>query len=443
MLPVLSFTSLLLTTSASFGNVGRDMFVHVPRILKEFDELRPDVDQYCIVKEAVCVLLLSASRFHHSPWKRECVRRINCLLENERDCYLQGRAAYVESKVLRVQGKPADSYKTLEEYIHKTVLPGLDEKLSRDARWNATKGDIIISFAENLMRDGDFSRAQAELKEWNPVNPEAPSTMEKVISRSRDVMQGRVLRNQARFHAALPFYEKLLSELSPEDYQVSTGWQMGLFSNIADLYCEVGRPDDAERVLERGLEIIHARGWQSISPGIRLQLALLESFIRRGMFKEAEEGLSKLIPIFEAIVEPDIIQNTGHFRAWVGLARVSHLRGEWDEALVRWYRGLNILKDSGWTQGFNHGITLYSIAQVLYRIGDLEKCHAAIESAEKSLAVEKRKYWIVGLGSYWYDYVVTDLGKAGPNPVVTQNVMERRNCLVDRIFGPWEITTKS
>lgn len=100
---------------------------------------------------------------------------------------------------------------------------------------------------------------------------------------------------------------------------------MVLFSNIADLYCELGRPDDAESVLERELEIIYARGWENISTGRRLQLALIESFIRRGMFEKAEECLSKLVPIFEAITQLDIIQNTGHFRVWSGLARISHL----------------------------------------------------------------------------------------------------------------------
>jgi tetratricopeptide (TPR) repeat protein len=246
-------------------------------------------------------------------------------------------------------------------------------------------------------------------------------------------MLGRILKNQGRFHEALPYFEKLLQEFSYEDNHVSTGWQMALFSNIADLYCEVGRPDDAEAVLAREMEIIYVRRWENISTGRRLQLALIESFIRRGMFKEAEECLSKLVPIFEAITEPDLMQNTGHFRVWAGLARVFHLQGHWDDALVRWYRALGIVEGSGWTEGFNYGIILFSIAQVLARTGKLDECHAALENAQRSPAAEERKYWIVGLGSYWYDYVVTSLGEAGPSPVVMRTKETRY-----QISGRWE-----
>jgi hypothetical protein len=92
----------LLMDSASFGNAGCEMFVHVSCILKEFDQLGPDYDQYPMVKQAVSVLLLSASRFHYNPWKRECVRRIKGLLKDERDCYLKAWAAYTESRLLRM-----------------------------------------------------------------------------------------------------------------------------------------------------------------------------------------------------------------------------------------------------------------------------------------------------------------------------------------------------
>jgi hypothetical protein len=96
------------------------------------------------------------------------------------------------------------------------------------------------------------------------------------------------------------------------------------------------------------------------------------------------------------------------------------------------------VEDSGWTQGFSHGIILYSIAQVLARIGNLGECHATLENAQKSLAAEEQKYWIVGLGSYWYDYVVTTLGKVGPNPVVTQpqeTTVKRRNHLINVLLA--------
>lgn len=245
------------------------------------------------------------------------------------------------------------------------------------------RGVMPISFSENLMKSYDLSRAHAELEEWQPLNSDAPSTMEKMVVRSRDVTLGRVMKNQGRFQDALPYFEKLLKELTLEDYHVSPGWQMVLFSNIADVYCEVGRPHDAEAVLEKELEIIYARGREKISTGRRLQLALIESFIRRGMFRKAEECLFKLVPSFEAISKPDMIQNTGHFGVWAGLARISHLRCDWPEALSRWYSALGIVERTGWTRGFNHGVIQYSIAQVLTRMRNVDDSRIAFRGCKK------------------------------------------------------------
>jgi hypothetical protein len=79
---------------------------------------------------------------------------------------------------------------------------------------------------------------------------------------------------------------------------------------------------------------------------------------------------------------------------------------------------------------------------VLARIGKLDECHTALENAQKSLAAEERKYWIVGIGSYWYDYVVTSLGEAGPSPVVMRG-KETIDLLIGQAFGLWETDSPS
>ncbi|PYH46386.1 LipA and NB-ARC domain protein [Aspergillus saccharolyticus JOP 1030-1] len=402
-----------------FGAVGREMFVHIPRILKIFDQLDPSVcEKYPALKKAVTIMLLSAARFRYFPWKNECIDRIRGLLSNEKDCYLKGWATCVESKILRLQGKFKQSYTVLENHIHNIALPGLDEALVSDVRWNATKGDIVVSFAETLIREGDLQRAQEELNVWQPIHPEAPSSMELLVLQSRDVMIGRILRNQGRFQEALPYLEQILSRFSAEDYYVSTGWQMNLISNITALYCEVGRPKEAETLIEKPLEISLKNGWYNISTGRQLRLGLIESFIRRGLLVRAEQCLTELLSVVERITDPDVSQSTQHFRVWVGLARISHLQGQLETALARWQRASELLRNSGWDQGFNHGVVLYSIAQILSRIGRYDECQQVIKQAQKNIADEKGRYWIVGLGSYWYDYIVTVLGSEGRNPVI-------------------------
>ncbi|KAI1972184.1 hypothetical protein LOZ35_004696 [Ophidiomyces ophidiicola] len=397
----------------NFDRTGFEMFVHVPHILEVFDELPPSAKQYPEVKQAVCTLLLSASLFNYMPWKRECIFRLKDLLQNEHDCYLKALAARLESRTLRREGKIADSYKVVEKYISGGEWTELGNDIDLNPRWNATKGGLLLTFCENLMRDGELSQAQEVLSSWTPLNPQCPSTMENLILRSREVMMGRAFRNQGHFKVALQRYEKLLHEVSPNVSYASATWQMNLISNTADLYCEVGKPNEAERVLET-----YARQWQEKGTGRRLMFTMIESFIRRGMFKRAEPYLLDLIPFFEAIIEPDIIQSTAHARVWIGLARIYHLQGEWNEALMQWQEALQIVESKMKKTGFTYGVILYSIAQVQFQLGRLQESLASLERAEESLAFEERKYWIVGLGTYWYDYVVTTLGKTGPSPVV-------------------------
>ncbi|KAI1950901.1 hypothetical protein LOZ57_001449 [Ophidiomyces ophidiicola] len=400
-----------------FTSAGRDVFAHVPRILATFDQLDPDCYQYDAVKSAVCELILSTLKFHSNPWRRECIDRLRRLLKDEKDCYLKAWATAEESKVLRARGEVEESYKTLENFIRQSVLSDVDEDLAHDARWNSAKGHIIIAFGECLAKENELSRAQAQIEQWKPLNLKSPSTMERVVLRTRDVVLGRILRLQGLFPAALEVYEKLLREMSDEDYKVSSGWQTALFSALAYTYCEVGRPGDAEAALEKVLEVIYARGWENIALGKQTRKALSESFLRRGMFKKAELCLFELLPAAEAEIDPTMFGKSTHACLWIGLARISHLQGEWHEALDRWKKALTIV-ESMMTTGFTHGVVLHSIAQVQFQLGCLEESQVSLRQAKESLAFEGRKYWIVGLGTYWYDYVVTMLGKTGPSPVV-------------------------
>ncbi|KAI1942772.1 hypothetical protein LOZ66_001179 [Ophidiomyces ophidiicola] len=281
--------------------------------------------------------------------------------------------------------------------------------------------ELILStlkFYSNPWRpkENELSRAQAQIEQWKPLNLKSPSTMERVVLRTRDVVLGRILRLQGLFPAALEVYEKLL-RMSDGDYKVSSGWQTTLFSALAYTYCEVGRPGDAEVALEKVLEGIYACGWKNIALGKQTRKALSESFLRRGMCKKAELCLFELLPAAEAEIDPTMFGKTTHACLWIGLARISHLQGEWHKALDRWKKALTIV-ESMMTTGFTHGVVLHSIAQVQFQLGCLEESQVSLRQAKESLAFEGRKYWIVGLGTYWYDYVVTTLEKTDPSPVV-------------------------
>lgn len=403
-------------------------------VVKEFDAVDRTLPEYSLLQESMKRLLVSTTKFQYTSWKREGVRQIRDILKTNSDPCTEAWVASRESTLLRLGGKSAESYAILEDHLSKTAL---HTDQTPDARHNAEQGLLVLSFAENLMKDNDLPRARLELEGWRPLDEETPSSMELIVVQSRAVTLARILKSQGCFEEALALLEKLFNGLTDDEYLVSTGWQMVMFSNLADLYCEVGRPKEAEAALEAELKVIFAHGWENISTGRRLQLSLVESFIRRGMFEIAESCLTRLVPQYASLTEPDMIQGTGHFMTLVGLARVLHLQSRWDEALAHWKQASDLIEKFDWPKGFNYGLVLYSMAQVLYQTGDLDGSKDTLEKAKASLETENRKYWIVGLGTYWYDYVVTELGHTGPNPVVEgagERAPERPGTLVSQLF---------
>ncbi|KAI9856193.1 MAG: hypothetical protein M1813_009210 [Trichoglossum hirsutum] len=391
-----------------YGDLGRRQLPHVRRILKEYDALARESQVSTPVKRELASTLLSATRFWDKEWKHEALGFVKDLLQGDIDCYIHAEAAHRESAISRLFGDLKASNQSLEGFIHSTVVPGHDEGLETDSRWNAHRGDLVVSFAENLIQgdEGDaLSRAKGELYEWQPISPESPSTMERLVLRSRDRTLGRILRDEGRFQEAFTHFERVLEESEGDDLYKSTGWFPVLLSNIAELHCELHRPAGARDILQPALADLTRKNWQDVSYGRRLQLSMAESLIQCGSYDEAEEYLRNLQRIYEDLPNPDMPSRAGHFRVWAGLARMSHLGSRWDEALVRWGQALKKWEDCGFGEGSVSGVIHYSIAHILLELGNLKESQEAVELAQANLGRGPRRFWIVGLCSYWYDFV--------------------------------------
>ncbi|KAK2863661.1 hypothetical protein FQN49_004117 [Arthroderma sp. PD_2] len=423
---------------ADLGDTGSQMFPHVPRVLKEFDTLDQNCPQYPRARRAICLLLLEGSKFNGNSWRRESVARAKELLREQRDAILEARVARRESTILRLHGKIADSYRVVEEYLYHS---GFSTDLESSPKGNAEKGKLVISYAGNFIMENYLARAKKELESWQPINPEHPSMMEASVLSDRNVSLGRLLKNQGLFTQALPYFERIYYDIIGDRCGGNPIWQINALANIIDLYLEVRRPDDAEAALKETIKIMYTRGWQRYTITRRLRLTLAESFIMRGMFHKAEECLLRLIPMFESIEDPDTNQKTGHFRTWTGLARVSHHQGHWDQAIKRWKMAIRVVENSGWSKKFNHGVLLQSLAQAQFRGGKVQDSQVTLKNAKESLAAEGRKYWIVGLGSYWLDYIQVPLGETGSSEVIVQSTAyskeddESRDKLIVDLFS--------
>ncbi|MCJ1352502.1 MAG: hypothetical protein MMC33_002486 [Icmadophila ericetorum] len=116
--------------------------------------------------------LLAASRFLNNSWKTECISRTNkILLENLNDIYLTAWLTQRESAIVRLHRRRQESQATLEKFIHATILLGHDSGTKPDARWNAHRGELVVSYAENLIHADELELAEKELAAWEPLDP--------------------------------------------------------------------------------------------------------------------------------------------------------------------------------------------------------------------------------------------------------------------------------
>jgi hypothetical protein len=131
--------------------------------------------------------------------------------------------------------------------LHDAATPK-EKELELGRRYNAQRGELVISFAENLIREGKHVEAKAELTEGSPLDI-APSPLEKITSRARDITLGKILRLQGLFHEALAQLDGVLQGCLLDEYFEGTGWYWVLLSEVADLRCELGQPLEAEKLL--------------------------------------------------------------------------------------------------------------------------------------------------------------------------------------------------
>lgn len=379
------------------------------RVLSEYDAMCIEQGEQAFFRHELAATLLAASRFSDVQWKAEAISRTKKLLEQDNDSYLNAWLAYRESSILRMSGMPQKSESALQGFLHHLAMPSQEDS-ELTPRFNAQRGDLIISFSENLVRQGKLPAAKAELIEWRPLGKDQ-STLERITSRARDITLGKVLRFQGHFREALVLLEGILQDSLLDDYFEGTGWYRVLLSEVADLYCELDQSTDAERLLLCELTPMRERGTQDIATGRRLQMSLAETYLQRNMYAEAESLLMDLQRAFSSSGGPDYTAQVNIFRIWVSLARASHTQSRWEEALSRWRHALSALDYLKLGGGLNAGLVRCSIAYALMMTGHEGESARMLQVAKSNMVSEPRVYWIPLFNSQWHDFIVHSLKK--------------------------------
>ena len=378
--------------------LSRSMLPHLAYVLSSFETLGPTLQDQALICKGVGAAALSASRFSDRPWKTKCMARANAALTHLEHAHsLQAELAHRESCLLRLADNAADSDARLREYMQRYATQYNCNSASTTVTYNAHRGNILISLAENDMLQHKYEAARLKLSEWRPLNQESPSVLEGITLRARDITLGKTLRHQGSFNPALDTLHDVLAKCEHDEGFKTSGHYRVLVSNVADLYCECGHPAKADTLLQQALKSLLTRGGKDSAVGQRLRLALAETYIQRAMYDHAMEILEELEHKYcqERLAIPPP-RKKHVFQALIGLARIHHHRGAWDEALKHWHQALD------YGRNFDAGIVQLSIALVLHRIGEYVESHKLLSEAKMKLETNPRVYWYPRFASAWY-----------------------------------------
>ena len=385
------------------------MLPQLSHVFAAFDKLSTNQEETTLLHREIAVTSIVASRYSNKSWKMNCIARATKALKVIERSDLDAELAYRESSLLRMAGKFEISEKRLKEFEQaKAVSEDTPLKIAT-RRHNAQCADIIISFAENLIYQERFQDAIAELKRWEPLQPSAPSTLESIALRARNITLGKVLRYQGQFKYALEMFTAVLNKSLSDDFFEGSGWYRVLLSNLADLNCELGKPEKGEDLLQKELEPMYKNGTQNIATGRRLQLSLVEIFIQSARHDSAKELLSQLERQYCQENYSDLSTYIYLFQVYIGMARIFHYQSKWDEALRYWRLALASTHDLTLAEDRNIVLVQISIAYILHRKGDISQSHSILNQLEYNKYSECRIYWIAGFNSLWHDYIKRSL----------------------------------
>lgn len=88
------------------------------------------------------------------------------------------------------------------------------------------------------------------------------------------------------------------------------------------------------------IKTLEKLGMQDISSGRCLRFSLAEALLQQQSLKEAEAIYLRLKEVIEDCPNPNFTIGIEKLRLWMGLARISHLKQSWSDALIKWEKAL-------------------------------------------------------------------------------------------------------
>lgn len=395
-----------MTNDISFHELGSAYIPQLQHVVTHYYDALQDLGILTNdIRQMIAYVLVHSSSFSSRAWRSEAIDRAEKIASN-----LVTPDRCLDRMILLQKITQNHSGMDLENNGDCTGFSHASNKL------NALCGQVFLARSDLHLRTvKDIDAAFTLLQQIRPINPNHISTMEELILQQKALTWGRLLRFQGRFEEARSLLEALYDARQYPEGVVSIGdSNFELLSQLAETYCELGKPVKAEMLVSARLGSTLEKTSNSTNLGqykndiLKLVFAQAEAALQQGEYWRA----------FDLYRDMNrYIWSTRAHQNWVravcrmhmGLARVHHLQGEWFFSLKYWERSLRMYEKHPDAQDFGTVVTYASIAHVKLRLNDMDGARSFNTKAQELFKVTGRQYWYTGLGTRWYDEVLSEL----------------------------------
>jgi len=300
-----------------------------------------------------------------------------------------------QSILLRFKGNHGRS-----DVVIQDVLNGISTD-STNIRSHCSYGRLLLSRTENAILRKDFNKVALYLASWE-VKSSLPSGLELQVVRMKNTVIGRVSRYEGRFEHARYCLEECLKTI-PCDAS-----RYHVMHHLADVYCELGISEEAENLVLDEVKQLRARGKQRSRHFRRLALPLAEAFIEQRTLEAARTVLRELLDVFDGIISHDVVDQLGHVRSMIGLARVGWYESRWSEARQSLESALGLMGkyETFSERNFYIGVIHLFLSVVHFELHQYPEARKALASANDILCEQVARHFMPGMGSYFLQRLV-------------------------------------
>jgi hypothetical protein len=171
--------------------------------------------------------------------------------------------------------------------------------------------------------------------------------------------------------------------------------------SLADVYCDLGLPAQAEAILAPEIERNENRRGKTFR---RLLVSAIDANIGLCLYENGERFVRETDAIFNDLTNLDVVDQLLHVRVLIASARIAYYKSQFSEALSKWEVALRYVQKyasfSG--EGFTYAAIHFSICLAHLGCDNTVEGWESFQRAEKILCRGMRDFWIPTLASRWF-----------------------------------------